>query len=546
MTDNLNLSTEAFNDLIDGIYDQATVKAIKSLESGSNYLKYQDDPVGFCEEVLGETLTDDVKAMMISVRDNPVTIAISANGTGKSHGAARTAIWFYLCFSPVKVFTAAAPPLDNLKNILWGEIGSVRQKYQDLFQDQICTSLDIRKGPDEFLTGVTIPSSGTDEEREAKFSGKHQDYMLFVFDEGDAVPGPVYKGADSCMSGGHVRELILFNPRKSSGTVYRMIKNKEANIVHLSAFNHPNVITGEDIIPGAVTRDVTVDRINRWARLFRSGDVESPRSVFILPDFLVGITAQRKGGGEWPPLKAGKYKIINPALSYMVLGQYPAQGTDQLISEEWISAARARYDLYVAEYGDTPPVGATGVMGLDVAEMGDDSNVACGRYGGYLTAFDAWGDIDTIDTADKAIVWYRNHVGITRANVDATGVGTGVAPQMQKSDRIVATGIKVASKPTIKTELGEFRILRNELLWRVREWLRTDPGAMLPPDEDLIDQLLVPTYCTDSGYVEVMNTADMKALLGRSPDHLMSLAMTFAGGGGLFDGCDFQDFPDQA
>ena len=347
------------------------------------------------------------------------------------------------------------------------------------------------------------------------------------------------------MSGGFVRLLIMFNPRHAAGPVYRMIRDKTANVVHLSAFRHPNVITGKDLIPGAVSRDVTVRRINEWTRPIRPGDKVSERSVYTLPVFLVGVIGYSQAGKAFAPLEAGQYKIKNPCFSYMVLGCYPAQGSNQLISEEWVSAARARYDVYVATYGETPPVGAKGIMGLDVAEMGDDNNVAVGRYGGYLTPFDTWGGVDTIETGDVAIKWYGHHPGIDRANVDATGVGVGVAPHMQKfGEGVVATGIKVASKPTISSELGEFKILRDELLWRIREWLRCDPGAMLPPDEDLLEELMVPTYCTDTGYVEVIKTKEMKELLARSPDHLMALAMTFAGAGGFFDGCDFKAFPD--
>ena len=61
------------------------------LASRRSFAAYQADPVGFCEATFGETYTDDVKAMMESVRDNPVTIAKSANATGKTHGAARVA-----------------------------------------------------------------------------------------------------------------------------------------------------------------------------------------------------------------------------------------------------------------------------------------------------------------------------------------------------------------------------------------------------------------------------------------------------------------------
>jgi hypothetical protein len=319
----------------------------------------------------------------------------------------------------------------------------------------------------------------------------------------------------------------------------------EAHVVHLSAFRHPNVITGKDTIPGAVTRDKTIKRINLWCRPLRPGDKESERSVFTLPDFLAGTTTERKKGIYFPRLQPGKYKIVNPAFSYMVLGQYPAQGSNQLISEEWISAARIRHDLYVAEYGDAPPQAGRGIMGLDVAEMGDDENIAVARYGGYLTQFDAWSEVDPRVTGVKAVAWYQDHEGITRANVDATGVGSGVAPHMQETEGVVATGIKVAESPTVTTELGDFGLLRDELLWRVKEWLRTDSSAMLPPDEDLIEELMALTYDTSTGKVRVIKTDEMKTILGRSPDRLMALAMTFAGSTGFFSDCDFEAFPSE-
>jgi hypothetical protein len=65
-------------------------------ESQDRFSRYQDDPVAFGVEVLGEAYTDDVKAMMESVRDYPITIAKSANATGKTHGAARVTALTYV------------------------------------------------------------------------------------------------------------------------------------------------------------------------------------------------------------------------------------------------------------------------------------------------------------------------------------------------------------------------------------------------------------------------------------------------------------------
>ena len=94
-----------------------------------------------------------------------------------------------------------------------------------------------------------------------------------------------------------------------------------------------------------------------------------------------------------------------------------------------------------------------------------------------------------------------------------------------------AIPIKVASSPTQSTELGEFQILRDQLWWACREWLRTDPGSMLPPDELLVEELATPTYEVVNGKVRVMKKDTMRELLKRSPDRADALCLTFAEGG---------------
>lgn len=500
----------------------------------TDFSDYQADPIAFGQDVLGETFTDDVKVMLESVRDNPVTVAMSANATGKTHGAARSAAWFYLAFPGSQVYTAAAPPEANLRRLLWGELHSVFEHHPDVFKGHDITTMGVTRSARSFISGVTIPISGSAAVREAKFSGKHAPHLLFIIDEGDAVPDEVYRGIESCMSGGHARMLIMFNPRHESGHVYRMVRDGRANVVHLSAFSHPNVIEGKDRIPGAVTREVTVRRVNEWCRPLTSNEHPST-DCFEIPDFLVGQTAVSQSGVEYPPLKAGWYKIIEPSFSYMVLGKYPAQASTQLISREWIDKARTRWDLYVTEHGENPPAYTKGIMGLDVSEYGTDANVACCRYGGYVEMPVFWSGVDVITTADRAAEEFKVR-RLLRCNVDATGVGSGVSPEMQRCG-CTANPVKVAEKPTEQTEMGEFVMLRDQLWWSVREWLRTDGSAMLPPDERLIEELLTPTYEVPKGKIQVMKKDLMRELLKRSPDRADALALTFAPGG-FFAGCD--------
>ncbi|MRS03208.1 hypothetical protein EG832_08300, partial [bacterium] len=484
--------------------------SLERLGSEIDYQRYKNDPVAFGQDVLGETFTEEVQALMRSVHDYPITLARSANATGKTHGAARVAVWFNRCFPDSQVYVAAAPPESNLKKLLWGEISSIAEKHPKLFPDDTIRALFIGRSARSFIAGVSIPASGTMAQREAKFSGKHASHLLFIIDEGDAVPDEVYRGVESCMSGGFARLLVMFNPRSESGEVYRMERDGRANVVRLSAFGHPNVKTGADVIPGAVSRETTIRRINEWCRPLATNE-PATGECFELPSFLIGQTAKSQRGTDYPLLKSGWYRIIEPAFSYMVLGEYPAQGNQQLISREWIAQARSRWDVYVSKHGELPPEGVCASVGLDVGEYGTDSNVFCSRYGGFVERLITWTGLDILQTADRAVQEFRHRkAGVIK--VDATGVGSGVSPAIQRQG-CTAIPVKVASSPTRRSELGEFAILRDQLWWSCREWLRTDPGAMLPPDELLMEELQVPTYIIEKGRIRVMRKDSMREVL---------------------------------
>lgn len=500
--------------------------------------KYANDPLGFCSHELGAEFTPEIEKVLLSVRDNPVTIARSANGVGKSFSAAHIATWFYKAFPDAKVYVTAAPPLDNLKRVLWGEIMTLFHRHPGLFQKDQTRTLEIFASEKQFISGVAIPTSGTAEERQAKFSGKHAAALLFIVDEGDAVPDEVYKGIESCMSGGMARLLIMFNPRAERGPVYIREKTGNGFVVHLSALDHPNVTSGVDLIPGAVNRDITVRRINEWTRPLMEGEKAIPAEEFEVPEFLVGWVAIAQDGQKYPPLPAGIRKITEPAFYYMVLGQYPAQDETQLISEAWVRAARDRWDAYVAVHGETPPPSDETLMGVDVAELGTDYNVACLRYGGFVARFLPWAGLDGHATANKCLGLHRKHK-VTMTMIDASGYGSTVAPFMARAGRndnlatenIKVVGVKVGEKPMsfVKVEWGEFYSLRDQLWWALREWLRTDPYAMLPPDELLLEELKIVTYGVDdrSNKIKIMRKDDMRALLKRSPDRADALCLTF-------------------
>jgi hypothetical protein len=208
----------------------------------------------------------------------------------------------------------------------------------------------------------------------------------------------------------------------------------------------------------------------------------------------------------------------------MTLGRYPSQGENKLIARIDIERALTRWRSYVAKWGEKAPAGVRGYAGLDVAEMGKDQNVFFPCYGTFVAQPRSWGGVDPVKTTERAAA-LCDELDVDVVYVDATGVGAGVAPGLELHN-IEAYGIKSSNRATKKSPLGSFERIRDQLLWEVREYLRTDDAATLPPCELLIEELSVLTYKIENGVIKVMKKDVIRELIGRSPDHLDSFALT--------------------
>ena len=412
------------------MYEEAWKEA-KKRANLSLLSAYQKDPVRFGNDVLNHKYYSDVEDVMNSIVVNPITVAKSGTGVGKTFSAADIALWWFSVYEDAEVYATAAPPLENLKNLLWGEMMYTVRKNNDLFKKYTVKELEIKRHDKSAIHGVTIPMTGTSEERVAKFSGKHAPHLLFIVDEGDAVPPEVYEGIEGCMSGGVARLLVMFNPKAQQGPVFQMEIDQKARFVNLSALRHPNVVTGDDVIPGAVTRETVVRRINQWTRPIVEGENPTASKRFDVPEFLVGAVANSLQGIPYPPLEGGTRVIMESAFSYMILGQYPEQGENQLISQEWIKRARERWDAYVKENGEKPP-SIRPRMGLDIAEFGQDFNAPVLRYGNFVPRIGRiWQGVDPTVSGERAAELCRIF-NVDMLLVDGTGYGSSVAPQVSK------------------------------------------------------------------------------------------------------------------
>lgn len=514
----------------------------------SQFTQYQHNPVGFIREVLLEYLWDKLVEVAEAVRDHPRVAVTGANSVGKGWLAARIVIWWLNAFMPAKVITTAAPPARQIKELLWSEIRYTQKeglkRGVPLCGGEPSIMQIVTDNSYHWAKGFTIPTTGTEEERVSKFQGHHSPHLLAVVDEAHGVPEEIFDALDSCLSGGHNHLLLLSNPLAPSGPFYRRTRSPDWHVIQITAFDHPNVKAGREIIAGAVTKEKTYTRIRNGSRALREDEVlakMSPQMWFEVPEFFSDYDEALPEGDPIGPIAGTTRVVVTPQLSTKVLGRFPLQSTNALINIAWVEAAKQRWLDHHEQFGDTLPEDAPLIpeVGLDVAEFGDDVNVLAKRYDFYVPPFKVWGDVDPLVTGDRAMEALGNKN--LRVGVDGTGVGSGTGAHMRREGYKKARSVKVGARATARvadlTESKdeemlpgkEFDRLRSQLLWAVREWLRTNERCMLPPNIELEEELAVLTYDKKPDEVlAVLPKKEVKKLLRRSPNRLDALMLTFA------------------
>ena len=507
-------------------------------------LRYRGDIIGYATERLGVNLTEDMSRFLLSVQDNTITVVQSGTALGKTFSEAILTLYFHEVYPESQVYLTAPPPVSNLQNQLWAEVVGLVDKL----------NLPIKAGnliikgisSKHFVRGLSIPLTGAREDKVAKFSGKHAPVLIWGVDEGDAVPDEVYEGIDGCMSGGEiVRLFISFNPKKRTGRVYDLIQSGRANVVQMSAFTHPNVVTGLNKISGAVTREYIIRKTHEWCEYLPDymPERELPTGIFQLPNFLDGAVFVSESGETLPPLLPGYYRIIDGQYAYKIIGIYPSDGANQLIPQEYIDEAVSRW---YTKYGDesednfdhTNLTHLQGIGGLDVADEGADTSCLMRRYGIIFPKPIQYHSEDANSAGTRAVedsVRYN----LRALNIDGIGIGSASVASARTAAREMREGLGgepvtirkviVSESPKGASTDGKFHRYRDELYWQLRKTFK-NKAPLLYPDPELLRQLSIVTYSEDgNGYIKVSSKAEMKrALGGKSPDKMEALMLTEA------------------
>jgi phage terminase large subunit len=407
----------------------------------------------------------------------------SGHMTGKSFVLALAAItWLYVWAGAV---VTTATTWNQVEGVLWKEIRLMISKAR--------VHLPREKGhplQTELKVQEDIYAIGLSTNDPTAFQGRHHARLLVIVDEAAGVPDPIHEAVRSLAGGKHNHIVLVGNPTVPTGAFARSHKKGSWFRLRMSCLDHPNVILGREIIPGAASREY--------------------------------VESEREDYGENSPVYQAR-----------VLGEFPTVGEDIVIPLAWLERqtdnAKRAEAIRAAEEGFQP-----WIMALDVARYGSNKCVLVFRRGQAVVRIESWANESTMTTVGRVVMEFNAMIEqghrVQAIVVDEVGLGGGVV------DRLLELGLPVlgfhSGRPPAKRTLFSNR--RAESWWDLRDLVEPDKETghgkvWLPPNEQLLTDLSGPKYkLTSNGKIVVESKEDMRARGVQSPDFGDAVIMAFA------------------
>jgi len=417
--------------------------------------------------------------IMESVRDNARTCVPAGHCVGKTWIAARTALWFLYCHMPSIVLTTA-PTWRQVEKLIWGEIHNMHRNSYGGFSGTHRNGLGGEMSRVNLRIDDLWYAQGVSTNSPERFQGYHQEHLLIIIDEAAGVERPIWEAVEGCLTGPHSRLLAIGNPVSADGPFWEMAMNHNANTIHVSCLDHPNVAKGQLIYPQAI----------------------SP---------------------TWPEEREREWGEDSPIYQRRVLGQFPSGDADMLFPVDWLQrTTEPPADQDRTKDGDN-------VLAVDVARFGSDRSVLLVRTARAVSHIRIIEGSDLMTLVGRVVdAMKRFNVRPRRTLIDSVGMGAGVVDRLRELGHNVA-GVNFGARAS-KPEL--FVNLRAECYWRAREAVDPKRGEVLRMRVRHCDvlrmELQQTPYSFDSaGRIKLPPKEHIKSELGRSPDLADALAISY-------------------
>jgi len=445
--------------------------------------EYPKTAVEFVTQVLGYQMWDKLEEICNSVESNHNTLVSSGYGVGKSFLSAGLACYWLSTKKPAAVITLA-PVWNQVQNILWRYIRQVGRRAN--LPGQILDTPRWEVTPEVYGYGIS-PKKTSDSDM-ASLQGRHSPNQLVIMDEAAGLDKRVWDTVQGLAVASDNRVLAIGNPSDMTSVFYEKQLSPNWNTIHVSCFDHPNVETKSEVIPGAVSYEWVQERIKEWT----------------LPADPYSDDAFEYEGYWYKPL---------PIFTAKVLGRTPQVSDDQLINFSWIIGAQKNVEGQSGEI----------VIGLDPARSGGDDSAMCIRNGFIVESISRRKNMDS----NKLAAWLQqvcNEREVSKIFVDEIGIGAGTVDAARKIG-LPVFGVIFSRNAS---EKKRFVNLRSQCWWNLREILRLGK-LQLPQDPILEADLSSVKYGYDTyGRIELESKDEIRSRLGRSPDSGDALSLTFS------------------
>ena len=431
------------------------------------------DPVLFAKLLLDLKIWAKQEEILRSVQNHSRTAVKACHASGKTFIAAAAVLW-WITTNTDGIAVTTAPTWTQVERVFWNEIRSMISRARIDYPKPAAASL--RLGPARYAIGLSTNEG-------VRFQGFHGK-VLIVLDEAPGVLPEIYEAIEGIRAGGDVRVLALGNPIISSGPFFDAFSsNREGwNLITISAFDTPNL------------DGVTLD------------DLLQMPDEMLDQNQLPYLTTRR-----WLKEKYLEWGHGHPLWESRVLGNFPLQSEDALLSLTWLEQAKLRTE------GDGDVW-----AGVDVAGPGEDETVLCVRRGSRIVLLRAWARSDPRGDLLAALAPYKSQ--LRGVNVDSVGIGNYFAQHL-RDQGLPVREINVGSAAL---DVGKYSNLKAQIYWGFRLRAQSDDFAGLTDDRTIAQLAGIRYHHNSRGQIVIESKDEARKRGVKSPDRAEAVILCFA------------------
>ena len=442
-----------------------------------------DDPVGFAQNCIDwpvdQGLTDYQQQTLADLATHHRVAVRGPHGLGKTTTNAIAVLWFALTRDAGgidwKVVTTAGA-WRQLEYYLWPEIHkwAARLRWDVIGRRPFLEDKEILKLSLKLTHGQAFAVASSKKEL---IEGAHGDALLYIFDESKSINADIFDAAEGAFSG-----------------------------------------AGDDIVALALAQSTPGEPTGRFFDIHtRKPGLEDWKVRHVT---LAQAVAAKRVSASWAGQRKLQWGADSALYANRVLGEFHSSDTDSVIPLSWVELANERWHEW--DRAGRPAQPGRRVFGVDVARGGSDRTIVALRVGSVVHSLTHLPPIaDTVAIAHQLRARMVKQTDL--AVVDVIGVGAGVVDTLRHTPDVSVFAFNASKRSARRDRSGELKFLnqRAAMWWQLRELLDPTyhPTLCLPPDEDLLTELVAPKWkLVGKGIIQVEGKDEIRTRIGRSTD----------------------------